>query len=62
MLMDWYPLLMGDPFNLKKVNGLTLITAICIVGDDEGALLDHVRRISGQFSDIRAPLGARAYP
>ncbi len=29
--MDWYPLLMGDPFDLNKVNGLTLITAIELV-------------------------------
>jgi hypothetical protein len=31
MLMDWYPLRMGDPFDLKKVNGLTLITAIVLL-------------------------------
>jgi hypothetical protein len=24
----------------------------CIVGDDESATIGHVRRISGQFSDV----------
>jgi hypothetical protein len=30
--MDWYPLLMDDPFNLKEANGFTLITAIVLLG------------------------------
>jgi hypothetical protein len=40
---------MDDPFNLKEANGFPLLSAIVLVGDDEGAT---IRRILGQFLDI----------
>ncbi len=40
---------MGDPFDLKKGNGLTQINAIVLLVI---ATIGHVRRILGQISDI----------
>jgi hypothetical protein len=50
--MDCYPLLLGDPFDLKEANVFFSNNCNCIVGDDEGATPGHIRRILGQFSDI----------
>jgi hypothetical protein len=46
--MDWYPLLMGNPFDLKEANGISLMTAVVLLVMTRVT----VRRILGQFLDI----------
>jgi hypothetical protein len=49
---DLVPITYGRPIRFEEGEWFKSSNCNCIFGDDEGATIGHMRRISGQFSDI----------